>query len=77
MAYAVPMPIPMQTPWVGCDWSDAGEQGLPCDGMCKQGKPCTPSVISSTAEFLHFTFNSTPQVTDIDANSLFRQASSY
>jgi len=25
--------------------SDAGVQGLPCEGMCRQGKPCTPSII--------------------------------
>ena len=30
--------------------SDAGVQGLPCDGMCGQGKPCTQYVISNTAQ---------------------------
>ena len=36
--------------------SDAGVQGLPCDGVYKQGKPCNPGVISSTAEFVRITF---------------------
>jgi len=34
----------------------AGVQGLPCDGVYKQGKPCNPGVISSTAEFVRITF---------------------
>lgn len=25
--------------------SDAGAQGLPCDGLYRQGKPCTPSLL--------------------------------
>ena len=29
--------------------SDAGVQGLPCGGIYRQGKPCTPGVISHTA----------------------------
>ena len=36
--------------------SDAGVQGLPCDGVCKQGKPCTPGVISNTDQFVCITF---------------------
>jgi len=39
--------------------SDAGVQGLPCDGVCKQGKPCTPGIISSIAEFVCIIFNRT------------------
>jgi len=39
--------------------SDAGEQGLPCEGMCWQGKPCTPGVISNAIQFVRVTFNST------------------
>ena len=37
--------------------SDVGVQGLPCDGVCKQGKPCTPGVISSITKFVCITFN--------------------
>ena len=40
--------------------SDAGVQGLPCDGVFKQGKPCTPGVISSIAKSSCITFNRTP-----------------
>ena len=37
--------------------SNAGVQGLSCDGVCRQDKPCTPGVISSIAEFVCITFN--------------------
>jgi len=37
--------------------SDAGVQGLPYDGVCRQGKPCTPSVFSNAARFLCITFS--------------------
>jgi len=30
---------------MGATKSDAGVQGLPCVGVIKQGKPCTPGVI--------------------------------
>jgi len=40
--------------------NDAGVQGLPCDGMCRQGKPCTPGVSSIITEFVCITFNRTP-----------------
>ena len=40
--------------------SDAGVQGFPFDGVCKQGKPCTPGVISSIAKSSCITFNRTP-----------------
>ncbi|PZN75244.1 MAG: hypothetical protein DM484_19275 [Candidatus Methylumidiphilus alinenensis] len=35
--------------------SDAGVQGLPCDGVYRQGKPCTPGVIFSINEGLFLT----------------------
>ena len=41
--------------------SDAEVQGLPCDGVCRQGKPCTPGVISGIVGFVCITFNRTPQ----------------
>ena len=39
--------------------SDAEVQGLPCDGVCRQGKPCTPGVISIITECVCITFNRT------------------
>ena len=46
--------------WVlGAIKSDAGVQGLPCDGANKQGKPCTPSVFSNAGRFVCITFNRT------------------
>ena len=41
--------------------SDAGVQGLPCEGMCRQGKPCTPDVISNAAQLVCITFNRIPE----------------
>jgi hypothetical protein len=40
--------------------SDAGVQGLPCDGAYRQGKPCTPGEISNTAVVVSITFNHAP-----------------
>jgi len=47
---------------MGAIKSDAEVQGLPCDGAWKQGKPCTPVVISSIADFVCFTFNRTHKI---------------
>ena len=46
-------------PGWGAITSDAGVQGLPFGGVCKQGKPCTPGVISSIDYFVCITFNRT------------------
>jgi len=44
---------------LGAIKSDAGVQGLTCEGMCKKGKPCTPDVISNVAQLVCITFNRT------------------
>ncbi len=41
--------------------SDEGVQGLPCDCVCRQGKPCTPDVISNAAQLVCITFNRIPE----------------
>ena len=39
--------------------NEAGVQGLPCEAMFWQGKPCTPAVISGGTKFMSITFNHT------------------
>jgi len=39
--------------------SDAEVQGLPCEGIYRQGKPRTPDVISHTVRFVCITLNRT------------------
>jgi len=45
------------TPPMGAIKSDAGVEGLPCDGVHKQGEPCTSGVTFIVAWFVCITFN--------------------
>jgi len=45
--------------FAGAIKSDTGVQGLPCDEVCQQGKPCAPGVISGSANFVCITYNRT------------------
>jgi len=47
---------------MGAIKSDAGAEGLPCDGVGRQGKPCSHGVISCFDEFVRMTFNRTPDL---------------
>ena len=51
--------VSMQDAAGGAIKSEAGVHGLPCEGMRRQGKPCTPSVILNSAQFVSITFNRT------------------
>jgi len=61
--------------------SDAGVQGLPCDGVRKQGKPCTPGVIPGSAKFVCITYNRTRLKTlslnEIDMSSCCKQSTEF